>query len=112
MAILQNLVEFLHNQKSSQITIFGIALVISCFLVGNMGANTSDIAWIKIVCASILIFAEVVGQFSLSKGKYYYSHKSRKCYPYFIVFGLYVLIFSIPSGVGFFTYNIGTSQAI
>ena len=104
--------DILQKHKEFRYVIYGIALAISCFLVGMTGWEISENILTQFICLVIFVFIDLLGQYSLSMGKYYHSIARRSKYAFFAVFGLYVIFFSVPASVGFFANQMRTKDDI
>lgn len=109
---IRSIESVLHNHNKTQYLIYTLGLMISCFFVGQLGFNLADNLAFQILSAFFLVFIEIIGQFCLSRAKYYHSIKSLKSIPYYFIFGVYIIFFSIPSGVGFFNNELSHKTAI
>ena len=90
--------------------IWGIALAVSLFLVGNMGWSISDRLDEKIICAFIFVAVDAFSQFALTEAKFYWSLRKFRAWLYFAVVAVYVTFFSIPSAIGYFNAKLSRTD--
>jgi hypothetical protein len=89
----------------------GLFLTLSCFLIAYFLIQLTDNWYIR---AGILVFAvslDVLMQYILGLGIALFSHSHKvKAITLFICYAIYVIVYAVPSAIGFFSVEIGLQE--
>lgn len=101
-----------HNPQSYKLIIYILSITFSIILIYATGWNSSVKPIIKLFLITFFIFIDLIGQYCLSLGKYYYKIKSSWYFLYFAVFGIYICVFNIPSAILFISSEISVNDSV
>jgi predicted secreted protein len=98
------------NHQQFKPIINGLFLTLSCFLIVYFLIHLTDNIFIKIGISVFAIALDVFMQYVLGLGRACWSGQKFKALILFLCYAVYVLIYAIPSAVGFFAVEIAAQE--
>jgi hypothetical protein len=108
--LLLKVIEMVINHQHFKPIINGLFLTLSCFLIVYFLIHLTDNLFIKIGISVFAIALDVFMQYVLGLGRACWNTNKVKAVILFLCYAVYVLVYAIPSAVGFFAVEIAAQE--